>query len=132
MFDALAVAIEELESAGDGESLAEILRLRDRLDARISAMVSAFDRDGLWALDEASSATAWLRQHAALSNPSASSMVRTAKRLAALPVLASAWLSGAVTGGQVQAVVAQLNDRVAGLFADHEGDLVSVMAGLSV
>ncbi len=48
------------------------------------------------------------------------------------PTLSAAWLEGAVSGGQVQAIVAHLNDDVAPLFAEHEPELVPVLVGLSV
>ncbi len=132
MFPSLAAAIEELDPPVDGSSLGELLRLRDRLDAKIAIGVGQFDRDGSWALDDASSATAWLRQHAGLSGPAAASLTRTGKVVLGAPVLAAAWLDGSVSGGQVQAVVANVNDRVAGLFAEHEGEMVPRLAALNV
>jgi len=132
MFPSLAAAIDELDPPVDGYSLGEVLRLRDCLDAKVAVGVGQFDRDGLWALDDASSATAWLRQHAGLSGSAAASLARTGKVVLGAPVLAAPWLDGAVSGGQVQAVVANVNDRVAGLFADHETDLVPRLAALNV
>jgi hypothetical protein len=50
MFEQLGNAIDRLDIPVDGEALAAVLALRDRLDARISDAVAAHDRAGLWEL----------------------------------------------------------------------------------
>lgn len=47
-------------------------------------------------------------------------------------MLRQAWVDGAISGGQVRAVVANLDEVVAPLFAEHEADLVPNLVGLSV
>ena len=49
-----------------------------------------------------------------------------------LPVTAAAYRDGVLSSGQVQAIVANLKDRTASLFAHHEAELVSELAALSV
>jgi hypothetical protein len=58
MFEQLGEAIEGLDIPVDGDALAALLALRDRLDARICDAVAAHDRAGLWELDGATSMTA--------------------------------------------------------------------------
>ena len=131
MFPLLAEAIEALEPPSDDASLAEVLRLRDRLEAKISVGVAAFDAAGRWDLDYASSTTAWLCQQGMSAN-TAAMLVRSARCVRNAPVIGAAWLDGTLSGGQVQAIAANVSDRVAALFAEHQTELVSALAGLSV
>jgi hypothetical protein len=57
MFEQLGTAIEGLDIPADGAALAAVVRLRDRLEARISHAVAAHDHAGLWELDGATSMT---------------------------------------------------------------------------
>lgn len=132
MFATLASAVEEVEVPADGDAIAAALGLLDRLAAKVSAAIGAFDAQGTWALDGATSATAWLRHRAGLTSAAAASAVRMASRLHDLPVTRNAWLEGRLSGGQAQAVVANVDDRTAPLFAAHEATLVPALAPLSV
>src|SRR4051794_15400111 len=110
MFDTLSAAIDEVGTDLRGPELAELLSLLDRLQAKASAAVAAFDRASLWDLDAATSMTAWLRDRGQMSGGGAARMVSTAKRLAALPVTAAAWQEGRLSSGQVEAIVANTNN----------------------
>jgi hypothetical protein len=59
-------------------------------------------------------------------------LTRTARRLRRLPVTAAAWAEGGLTAGQVQAVVANVDDARVELFAGHEAGVVPALVGLSV
>ena len=131
MFPLLAEAIAALDPPSDNTSLAEILALRDRLEAKIALGVAAFDASGLWELDASSSATAWLRQ-AGMTSGAAAALVRTGRCVASAPTAAAAWLAGDLSSGQVQAIVANVSERVAALFAEHEAEVVPALVGLSV
>ena len=80
--------------------------------------------------------TAWLRHHTRKSGRQAAGCTRTGRRLRELPVTATAYRDGVLSGGQVQAIVANLKDRTVGLFAEHEAEheaeLVGDVAKLSV
>jgi hypothetical protein len=76
--------------------------------------------------------TAWLRHYAGRSGREAAVCTRTARRLRQLRVTAAAYGDGTLSGGQVQAIVANLNDKTAGLFAEHEPELVPTISGLFV
>src|SRR5437879_1960412 len=132
MFDALAAAVEDLEVPVHGEAIAAVLRLIDLATAKVCEAIGAFDRAGLWELDGATSMTAWLRHYGRMTNRQATCTVRTAKRLRDLPVTADAWRDGALSGGQVQAVVANLDAPTAPRFAAHEVELVPLLARLAV
>ena len=132
MFEQLGDAIEGLDIPVDGEALAAVLALRDRLDARISDTVAAHDRAGLWELDGATSMTAWLVDRATMPLPCATATTSRARKLAHLPVTAAAWRDGVVSTGQVEAIASNLDADTLGLFADHEAALVPTLVDLSV
>ncbi|MBW8780372.1 MAG: DUF222 domain-containing protein [Verrucomicrobia bacterium] len=132
MLSVLAEALDEVEIPATAPGLREAFAIRDRFNAKLAAAVAEFDRAGGWEADGAASATGWLRHHASVSGREAQSLTRRSRRLTQLPVLAQAWSSGQVSGGQVDAVVAQLNDRNIDLFASQEAELVPTFIGLSV
>ncbi len=55
-----------------------------------------------------------------------------ARRLRDLPVVASSWQAGELSGGQVDAIVASLRPATQALFAHHEAAVVPSLVGLSV
>jgi hypothetical protein len=95
-------------------------------------MVGSFDRGEGWREDGATSMTAWLRHQGRMSSGQASRTARTARRLCDLLVTAGAYRDGVLSGGQLQAIVANLNDDIAPLFAGAEAGMVPLLAPLSV
>ena len=71
VLEELGTAIETLEIPLDGDALTAAIALRDRLDARISDAVNAYDRAGLWELEGATSMTGWLADRAGMARPRA-------------------------------------------------------------
>jgi hypothetical protein len=132
ILDDLARAVDELDLPVDSGVLTEAFALVDRLNAKLLAAVAEHDAVELWRNDGSTSMTAWLRHHTGRSGRDAARCARTARRLRQLPVTAAAYRDGVLSGGQVQAIVANLKDRTADLFADHEAQLVPELAALSV
>jgi hypothetical protein len=132
MFSSLTDSIEELAIPVDGTAISEAIALRDRLDAKITDAVVAFDDGAMWDLDAATSLTAWLRTHGVMTNRDAARTVVRVRRLRALPVTAAAWRDGVLSSGQVDAIVANLDDTTGELFADHEAAVVAKIADLGV
>jgi hypothetical protein len=130
--DRLATAIDALDLGADGPELAAVLALRDRLDARISAGVRAVDSADLWDRAGATSMTAWLADRGRMSGRRASVMVRVARLVAQLPVVAAAWADGRLSTGQVETICSFLNDTNVSVFAGHESRLVPLLASLGV
>jgi hypothetical protein len=128
----LADAIDRLDLPVDSVVLTEAFALVDRLNAKLLAAVGEHDAAELWRNDGATSMTAWLRHHTRQSGRQAAGCAKTARRLRQLPVTAAAYRDGVLSGGQVQAIVANLTDRTVGLFAHHETELVPELARLSV
>lgn len=128
----LAEAIESLSLPVDTEALAELLSLTDRLLAKRARMAGEVDAAGLWELDGATSFTAWCRQFGDMTSAGASSLAKTARRIHRLPVTAAAWESGGLSGGQVDAIVANITDRTVDRFAETEAQVVPSLEGLPV
>lgn len=113
----LAMAVGDLEVPADRNSLIEAIALRDRLDARITDAVGAFEANGWWGLDASASMTAWLRANALMTRRSAQRLRSLAMRLRSLPVCSRAYADGTLSGGQIEAIVARLDDETAEVFA---------------
>jgi hypothetical protein len=133
MISTLSDAIDTLDVPTDGEGLASVLALRDRLEAKIAAAVCAFDDTNEWDTAEGcASLGAWLRVRGRMTAGDAGGLARTARRLRHLPTLRAAWLDGTVSGGHVATVVTNLNDRTVALFRGQEDDLVPVLGQVEV
>lgn len=130
MFDALRGEVERLDVPVDGDAIAELFAIRDRLDAKLSAAVGEFDRAGLYDLEGRTSMTAWLRSNAPLTTTEAHRVAVTARHLRQLPVTREAWEEGDITGAQVAAVLASVRPEHRELFAQHEANIVPTLASL--
>jgi hypothetical protein len=128
----LSEAIDALEIPVSGDALVAVCGLLDRFTARVLGTCGEFDALGAWRDDGATSMTAWLRHSAGMSGRTAGRCARTARRLRDLPVTAGAYRDGTLSGGQVEAIVGNLNDDTAPLFAEREDKLVARLAPLSV
>jgi hypothetical protein len=128
----LSEVVDSVDLALDGTELRQALWARDRLTAKISAVVGEFDAAELWGGDGAHSMGSWLRHHAGMTGPDAHRTASTARRLRTLPVTREAWVDGALSGGQVRIICANVTDRTAPLFAEHEGELVTRLAALDI
>jgi hypothetical protein len=129
MLSDLAEAIAGLDIPVHGESIAQALALRDLLDARIAVAVGEYDHQGLAIVEGATSTTGFIKQCGA---PNAVSLVKNARRLRDLPVVSQAWRDRTLTGGQIQAICANVDDATAAMFQETEAELVPLLAPLSV
>ena len=48
-----------------------------------------------------------------------------------MPDVAAAWQDGTLSSGHIDAIVANVDRRAIGLFAEHQAELVPVLADLS-
>ena len=128
----LSDTIGRLEIPVDGAALVESFRHLDQLTARVVGAVGDFDQAEGWRGSGAVTLTSWLRIETGRSSRDAAAIVQTARRLRDLPGLAEAYRDGTLSTGQVQAIVANLNDDTAPLFADAEADLVPTLAAMPV
>ncbi len=132
MFEALAEAIEELEVPPRGDALAEAWQHHQRLTAKLTLAAAALDASGDWAADGSASMTSWLRVHTEVTNAEAARVLRIGRRLRTLPHTAGAWVAGTLSDGQIDVIVANVTERRAALFAEHESELVGHLARLDV
>ena len=132
MFRQIEQDVDELDIPVDCDALRDVLRIQDRLNAKVSAAIGEIDKAGLWELQGATSMTAWLRDHGRATSKVAARAAKIAKRVRDLPALHSAWEHGRLSSGQVEAVTSIVPRRHAELFAQHEADLVPTLVGLSV
>ena len=136
MFEQVSAQLEELivalEIPATGDALRTASELLDLFTARFLDAVGELDAVEGWRDEGATSMTAWLRHETRRSSNDASRCRRTARRLRALPVTAAAYRDGSLSGGQVQAIMANLNDTTTPLFAEAEGELVPLLVALSV
>src|SRR4051794_38506976 len=128
MLSDLAEAVTGLNIPVHGESIAQALALRDMLDARISEAVGEYDHQGLAIVEGATSTTGFVKQCGAAN---AVSLVKNARRLRDLPVVSQAWRDGRLTGGQIQAICANLSDATTAMFRDAEAELAPLPEPLS-
>jgi hypothetical protein len=131
MFEQLGTTIDGLDILVDSDALAAAVALRDRLEARISDAVAAYDQTSLWEVEGATSMTAWLTDRARMPRPRAAATASRARKLTQLPVTANAWRTGILSSGQVEAIAANLDADTVGLFADHEAAVVPTLVDLS-
>lgn len=124
--------VKGIEVGADADSLRDVLAAIDHLQAKAAVAVGGFEASGEWEIEGATSATAWLREHAGMSSGSASWLTRCGRRMRQFPVVAAAWIEGLLNSGQVQAIVANTCDATAEMFAEHEAALVPVLAPLDV
>jgi len=129
MLSDLAEAITGLDIPVHGESIAQALALRDMLDSRISDAVGEYDHQGLAIVEGATSTTGFVKQCGAAN---AVSLVKNARRLRDLPIVSQAWRDGRLTGGQIQAICANVGDATATMFQEAEAELVPLLTPLSV
>ena len=131
----LTEAVEGLDPDVIGASLdelAEFCTLTSRMQARLVEAVGVCDANGVWAFDDATSMTAWLKGFGALSAANGHSVVLFARRLRQLPAMAAALRDGVLSYDQARAMLANVEPELMAQFVEHEASLVETLAGLSV
>jgi hypothetical protein len=97
----LRAAIEGLAgmdpaALGDGETVLELQRLRDQLDAVVTRAVAAFDASGQWRASRCRSVPDWLAWKSNMAKPTATRQVWLGRALRHMPVAEEAWLAGEI------------------------------------
>ena len=128
----LTAAIEITEIPLDGRALTEILRILDRLDAKVSEAVGEFDARQLWQIDMSPSLVDWLTHHARMTDAEARALAVVSLRLRSCPLTRDSWWHGVLSSGQIRAITAALTAANAPRYAAQEADLVPRLIGLAV
>lgn len=132
MFERLRTSIQSLDIPPCSAAVIEVAQLQSVLSAKVTMAVADLDRRGEWEIDGSASMTAWMRSRLDLTNHQANRILKTARRLRDLPATTTAWSAGKLSDGQVEIIVANLTDRHAALWADHEAELVPTLTHLDV
>ena len=127
----LLTTVDEMEVGTDAHSLRDALAAADRLQAKTVLAIAAFAGSGEWEIEGFNSVVAWLREQG-MTAGSAAWLAKAAKRMAQFPATAEAWLSGELSGGHVRAILANVCDATAEMFASHERALVPYLAKCDV
>jgi hypothetical protein len=103
---ALIGAIDELvETApahlADSETIVELHRQLDRLEAVVTRASGRFDTDGEWMLDGARTAASWVAFRCHLPRSVANRRVALARALRDLPACERAWVAGDISAAHV-------------------------------
>jgi hypothetical protein len=110
-----------------GEELEALIGLRSRLDAQIARRMAAFDASCEWADDGHRSAAAWTVARCRLHDAAARRIVRVARQVRRMPLIADAWERGTINTGHAE-VLARVRrvTRADGLFAEFEATFTDV------
>jgi hypothetical protein len=76
--------------------------------------------------------TAWCRTKLGWTNQTAQRILKIGRRLLDLPVTAEAWVRRELSDGQVEIIVACVTDRRAGLWGEHEAEVVPFLVPLDL
>jgi len=111
---------------------AEAWSEHERQAARLALAARCIEHSGEWAADGSMSMIAWLRHHSRMSNREAAALVHHGRFLEAFPDIATAAVDGVLSAGQVQALGVATTPAVAEVMAAQQGELIPVIAELSV
>ncbi len=104
----------------------------ERQAAALALQLQAIERSGLWGLDGSVSVAAWLRDHGRMSRRHAHQMVRNGRFLASYESFADAALIGVLSASQIEALGHLHKPKHADLLAEHQAELVELVAPLTV
>jgi hypothetical protein len=128
----LTESIDSLVIAPHGDAVVEVAQGYSTLTAKVAVALAELDRRGEFELDGYASMTAWCRDRLGWTNQQANRLLRVGRRLLDLPVTREAWIARQLTDGQVDVIVACVTDRRAGLWAEHEAEVVPRLEPLDV
>jgi hypothetical protein len=125
----LAAAVDELvgmdpAALADGETLAELRRQIDRLEAVESRAIGRWDTDKAWAPSGAKTGAAWLAWKCRRPIDETRRWTRVARQLNAMPGTKSAWLAGEINGRHASKLCAARRPETAEVFDRDEDQLV--------
>ena len=132
MFPLLTEAIDTLDVPCERDAIVAAIGLRDRLDGHIAAVVGDYQALGQHEVDGSNTMAAWLRHRAGIDAPSATRCARRAAKLHRLPVLRDALISGLLSHGAVDVVLAHVVGRHLDRFAAGEAEFVPILAELDL
>jgi hypothetical protein len=122
--DGLLALEVQYESEDDlRAALAELVRVEARLAAVKARVTREFDVRKVWAVDEANSSQAWLRNRLRISGADASGQVSLGRHLARLPATLAALEKGEVTASHVRCI-GRLDNRRTGYALARDEEMI--------
>jgi len=106
--------------SSDAESIVELERDKNRLEAAVCKKVAAFDEGGEWKASGAKSAPMWMAVRCHLSLREARRQIRRGRHLSQLPFFSCAWDKGLISGDHLDAVISVLSPIAEEAFARDE------------
>jgi hypothetical protein len=132
----LANAVEALTTVdsatlGHGESLVELVRAVERLEAVVARAMAAFDAHRSWEPDGARSAASWLSTQCHLPVAECRRRVRLGRQLRSMPHVERAWVMGEMSRHHVEELCRVRTPTTEVAFARDEAMLVAQAQRLS-
>src|SRR5690349_19192470 len=128
----LTESIDSLVIAPHADAVAEVAQGYSTLRAKLTLALAELDHRGEHEVEGYASMTAWCRDKLGWTNQHAHRILKIGRRLRTLPVTAEAWLRRELTDGQIDTIVANVTDRRAELWAQHEAEVVPLLGRLDV
>jgi 2-keto-4-pentenoate hydratase/2-oxohepta-3-ene-1,7-dioic acid hydratase in catechol pathway len=115
----------------DAESVVDVHRYIDQLQAIATRIVGAFDAAGAWQLDRSRTPAGWIMAHCRLPKAAAKAEVALARSLRHLPATETAWLAGDISVAHVRTLAAARRPATEEQFTKDEDMLVGQAKTLS-
>jgi Domain of unknown function (DUF222)/HNH endonuclease len=128
----LTEAIDSLVVAPHADAVIEVAQQHSTLTAKLALALAELDRRREFDYEGYASMRAWCRDKLGWTNQTANRILKLGRRLLDLPVTREAWMARELSDGQVEIIVECVTDRRAGLWADHEAEIVPLLAPLDV
>jgi hypothetical protein len=126
-----AVCEAEPARLADRESIQDLHRQLERLNAATTRATAAFEAGGTWEADGARSAAAWLATRVRTALPAARRRLRLGRALRHMPGVEAAWLAGEVDATHVAALAGARTPVSSAAFERDEAMLVDQAARLT-
>jgi hypothetical protein len=133
--ESLVAAVDEVvadpSAHADGESLVELRRQIQRLEAAAAVAAAEFDASQSWVASGAKTAAAWLAWRSHLPIEDTRRQVRLGKCIRSMPATRDAWLTGDLSPRHVVKLAGARQPRTEELFDRDEAQLVGEARKLS-
>ena len=129
LLDALTAVIDELvcsepASLADADTVIELHRQLDRLQAAVTRVTGAFDTEGGWQLDRARNAAQWIAVKCHRAQSMAKGEVALARAMRHLPEAEDAWSVGDISAEHVRILAKVRRPGLEARLAEDEATLV--------
>ena len=132
MEQGLTEAIDSLVVAPHADAVIELAQQHSTLQAKLAMALAELDRRREFDYEGYATMAAWCRDKLGWTNQTANRLLKTGRRLLDLPVTRDAWVARELTDGQVEIIVDCVTDRRAGLWSEHEAEIVPLLGALDV